>query len=148
MASLSRARSLAHPRCRPILVTGAGEGQATRALGQFASPYFVASALAALNVHLRTPRAARALAPRLARNLPQCHVDPLAGAGNRGDWPPEGTVRYSPRSRPARGGCDAHTCLAAAAPFPARRRRARRRRLGRPLRAERAAPRTSAPARP
>ena len=42
------------------------------ALGQFASPCFVTSALAALNVHPRTPRAARALAPRLARNLPQC----------------------------------------------------------------------------
>src|SRR5580765_4167095 len=42
------------------------------ALGQFASPYFVASALAALNVYPHTPRAARALAPRLARNLPQC----------------------------------------------------------------------------
>src|SRR5580765_868848 len=49
------------------------------ALGQFASPYFVASALAALNVYPHTPRAARALAPRLARNLPQCqgHIDPL-----------------------------------------------------------------------
>src|SRR6185295_6399707 len=44
------------------------------ALGQFASPYFVASALAALNVHPRTPRAARALAPRLARNLSQCRA--------------------------------------------------------------------------
>src|SRR6185369_1373717 len=47
-------------------------GKVKPALGQFASPYFVASALAALNVHPRTPRAARALAPRLARNLPQC----------------------------------------------------------------------------
>src|SRR5688572_10320985 len=49
------------------------------ALAQFASPCFVASGPAALNVHSRTPRAARPLGPRLARNLAQCRwpTDPL-----------------------------------------------------------------------
>src|SRR6266478_3699532 len=59
------------------------------ALGQFASPYFVASGPATLNVHLRTPRAAGPLAPRLARNLPQCQ---------RPNWPTipcAATVRFS-----------------------------------------------------
>src|SRR5262245_13540254 len=55
------------------------------AMGQFASPGFVASGPAALNVHARTPRAAGPLAPRLARNLPHCRGPYLPTRGAPGE---------------------------------------------------------------
>src|SRR6266849_1384023 len=65
-------RSGLHLASGRLLCHVASRNARLRALGQFTSPYFVASGPATLNVHPRTPRAAGPLAPRLARNLPQC----------------------------------------------------------------------------